>query len=71
MKVELVLSERKIEYLKKNLGEDRVTLLRESEDGYHYVSFEIHSDLDVLNILHAGQDFGFHLGTSPLGSAKW
>lgn len=63
MTVKLVLSERRVECLKKHLGEDRVTLLPYGgNEGYLYVSFEVRNDFDVLNVLHAGADSGLALG---------
>ena len=63
MTVKLVLSEERIECLKKHLGQDRITYLAEPDnDGYVYVCFEINNSYDALMVLHAGCDSGFALG---------
>jgi hypothetical protein len=55
MEVKLVLSNANVRALKKNLGADRVTILKEEYDDFSYVSFELKNDLDVLHVIHAGQ----------------
>ena len=63
MTVKLVLSEERVECLKKHLGQDSITYLREPDsDGYVYISFEVNHDMDVLSVLHAGVDSGLALG---------
>ena len=61
MQVSLVLNPRTTKCLKANLGADRVTAV-EREDGYMSVNFEITTWMDVLHVLHAGQDSGLELG---------
>jgi len=69
MTVKLVLSEERVECLKKHLGQDSITYLGEPDsDGYIYVSFEVNHDMDVLSVLHAGVDSGLALGL--YGSAR-
>ena len=65
MTVKLVLNNRTVRCIQENLGAERVTIL---EDNYgddntsKYIQFEIESWVDVLHIIHAGQDSGLELG---------
>ena len=61
MQIKLVLNSRTVKHLKKNLGEDRVTIIEDEGDGYFVVSFEVSKPIDVLYIIHAGQDSGLEL----------
>lgn len=61
MTVKLVLNRETVGYLSSNLGEGRVTILEDHGDGYVYVSFEVKTSMDVLSILHAGQDRGVNM----------
>ena len=62
MTVKLVLNPRLVKHLQQQLGDDRVTILEVDADGFKYVSFEIRHDMDVLSLLHAGNDSGLELG---------
>ena len=63
MQVKLTLSLYKVKALKAHLGEDRVTVIGEPDsDGYVRTSFKIESDMDILSVLHAGQDHGLAIG---------
>ena len=61
MQVSLVLNPRTTRCLQANLGAENVTAV-EREDGYMSVEFEIRNYMDVLYVLHAGQDSGLELG---------
>lgn len=62
MTVKLVLNNRTVRCLQDNLGEDRVTILGPDGDRYSEVMFEITHSIDVLHVIHAGQDSGLELG---------
>ena len=62
MKASFVIGDRKAELLAEHLGKDRVVIGPYDSDGYARVEFEIRNSMDVLSILHAGQDFGLELG---------
>ena len=63
MKVNLTLNIEKVESLKAHLGEDRVTTIGKIDnEGYIQVIFDINNSMDVLHVMHAGQDFGLLIG---------
>jgi hypothetical protein len=71
MDCRLVLSESKVRHLQAHLGEDRVTIVSTDGDGYSVVHFEVRSDWDVLQVLHAGNDAGLEFGMyGPEGRPK-
>lgn len=61
MKVELVLNDRNIECLKRELGEGRVEVFGKADDGFYRVVFYVNNDFDVLKVLHAGVSSGIEL----------
>ena len=63
MKIELILNNRNVRNLINNLGENRVTVLSTDGEGYQHVAFEVNGMMDVLSVLHAGQDSGIEIAT--------
>jgi len=72
MTVKLVLNDRSVECLKKQLGEDRVRIISTDEEpGYSHISFEVNNGMDILHIFHAGVNSGLALGLyGPSGKLK-
>ena len=68
----LVLAHDKIEALKVEFGDDRITTIGEPDnEGYARVEFEVRHDYDVLRVLHAGVKAGLDLGLyGPNGRKK-
>jgi len=65
MTVKLVLNNRTVRCIQDNLGAERVTIVEDNYTGDNsdkYILFEIESWVDVLHIIHAGQDSGLELG---------
>jgi len=63
MNVNLTLNIEKVESLRKHLGDERVVTIGEQDsNGYIRVVFEVNNSMDVLNVIHAGQDHGLAMG---------
>jgi hypothetical protein len=65
MTVKLVLNSRTVRCIQDNLGADRVTILEDNYEGGRgdkYIQFEVETWVDVLHLIHAGQDSGLELG---------
>ena len=63
MQIELILNNRNVRNLINQLGEGRVSIISTDAEGYQHVAFEINGMMDVLSILHAGQDSGIEIAT--------
>ena len=61
MQVKLMLNNRTVKCLQEHLGKERVTIIEKDADGYSSVEFELKDRMDVLYIIHAGQDSGLEL----------
>lgn len=64
MQVKLVLNNRTVKCLQDNLGEGRVTILdavQYKDSGSSCIQFDVKNYMDVLHLIHAGQDAGVEL----------
>jgi len=68
IKCDLIIANDRIACLQKHLGKENI-IVEYYEPDYSIVKFEIHDQMDILKVFHAGIDgglaFGLHGSYSP------
>lgn len=61
MKYKIYLSENRVPYLQKHLGEDKVNILKKEGEMF-YIELTINNSVDLLSVFHAGVFLGMDVG---------
>ena len=62
MKYKIYISENRVPYLQKQLGEDKVNILKKEGENLFYIELTINNSVDLLSVFHAGVSFGMNVG---------